>query len=474
MTSLSKPQKHISLLDSVEAYIDRATDSLELQDGLAERIKQCNSTYIVRFGVRLRGKMFSFTGFRSVHSEHIEPVKGGIRFTINAHAEEVEALAALMTLKCSLVDIPFGGSKGALKINPADWEPRELERITRRFTQELVKRGLIGPGLNVPAPDMGTGEREMAWMADEFRRANPTDVVTARACVTGKPLSKGGIAGRIEATGRGVQYALQAYLKDLSSRGVKGNRDLSSMSIIVQGFGNVGYHAAKFLSEDDGAKIIIVAEHDGFVRNNDGIDIESLKQHQISTGSILGFEDAESSHDKTAIYQRCDILIPAAMENAITEANAMKIQADLIVEAANGPTSFAAERLLLDRGVIILPDLFVNAGGVVVSYFEWVKNLTHIPFGLMERRRQQRRNMAIADALEDMTGKIIPPDQKINFLSGGAEIDLVRSGLEDVMNSAWLRISDLHKSRPELGDYRTAAYVVSIEQIVSAYEAIGI
>ncbi|MUZ74733.1 glutamate dehydrogenase [Agrobacterium vitis] len=448
---------------------------LDLPEGLSERIMQCNSTYTVRFGVRLRGRMFSFIGWRSVHSEHCEPVKGGIRYAINADAEEVEALAALMTLKCSLVDVPFGGSKGALKIDPREWTPQELERITRRFTQELNKRGLIGPGVNVPAPDIGTGEREMAWMMDEFRRSNPTDVINARACVTGKPLSKGGIAGRTEATGRGVQFAIQSYLRDLRTTGLHGKRDLNRAAVIVQGFGNVGYHAAKFVSEEDGARVTIVAEHDGYVANHEGVSVEALKQHQLKTGSILGFEGATSfPGDMTGVEQPCDVLIPAAMENAIHDKNVSAIKTSLIVEAANGPVSYEADKVLRARGITILPDLYVNAGGVVVSYFEWVKNLTHLPFGLMERRRRERRNQTIATALEQMTGKKFPEDIRDEFLEGGAEIDLVRSGLEDIMRSTWARISDLLERQPELEDYRTAAHVASIRQIVDAYEAIGI
>ncbi|WP_192258601.1 Glu/Leu/Phe/Val family dehydrogenase [Mesorhizobium caraganae] len=449
---------------------------LDLPEGLAERIIQGNSTYTVRFGVRLRGRMYSFIGWRSVHSEHCEPVKGGIRFAPDADAEEVEALAALMTLKCALVDVPFGGSKGALKIDPREWTPQELERITRRFTQELTKRGLIGPGLNVPAPDVGTSEREMAWMADEFRRANPTDVINVRACVTGKPLSKGGIAGRTEATGRGVQFAIQSYLRDARTPGiVGGRRDLKGASVIVQGFGNVGYHAAKFLSEEDGARITAIAERDGYVANPEGLAIEALKQHQLCTGSILGFDGATSfAGDMTGLEQPCDILIPAAMENAIHVENAARIKAHLIAEAANGPVTFQADQMLRSRGVTVLPDLYVNAGGVVVSYFEWVKNLTHIPFGLMERRRRERRNHTIATALERMTGQPFPADIRDEFLEGGAEIDLVRSGLEDVMRSTWSRIADLLEEQPDLGDYRTAAYVASIRKVADAYEAIGI
>lgn len=473
--ALQANQAVTPFLESVDNYIDRAMGHLSLSDGLAERIKACNSTYTVRFGVRLRGRMYSFTGWRSVHSEHVEPAKGGIRYSLLSDQEEVEALAALMSLKCAVVDVPFGGSKGALRINPADWEPHELERITRRFTQELAKRNLICPGRNVPAPDMGTGEREMAWMADEYKRTGASDIVNANACVTGKPLARGGIAGRTEATGRGIQFAIQSYLRDPLEKGVNGRRDLRGMSIVVQGFGNVGYHAAKFLSENDGAKITAIVEHDGYIACPQGLPVEAVKQHQLANGSILGFPGATSVEDSSAgLELPCDILIPAASENAITVLNADRIKARLIAEGANGPISFEAEGMLTKRGVVILPDLFVNAGGVVVSYFEWVKNITHIPFGLMERRRRERRNHQITHALEVMTDRPFPTDIRDDFLEGGGEIDLVRSGLEDVMRSAYDNIADLKRSSPNIKTFRTAAYVIAIRKIADAYQAIGI
>jgi glutamate dehydrogenase (NAD(P)+) len=469
------PVEDGSFLESVERYIDRAFAHLSLPEGLAERIRACNSTYTVRFGVRLRGRMYSFTGWRSVHSEHVEPAKGGIRYDPSSSQHEVEALAALMSLKCALVDVPFGGSKGALCIDPREWEPHELERITRRFTQELAKRSLISPGRNVPAPDLGTGEREMAWMADEYRRTGPADIVNANACVTGKPLSHGGIAGRTEATGRGLQFAIHCYLRDTERNGIRGNRDLSTMTAVIQGFGNVGYHAAKFLSEDDGVQIIGIVERDGYIYDPGGLDVEAVKRHQLETGSILGFAGAQSSTRSTAgLELECDILIPAAMENAITEVNADRIRARLIAEAANGPISFKAESTLLNRDIVILPDLFINAGGVIVSYFEWVKNLTHIPFGLMERRRRERRNLQLATALESMTGKVFPGDVRDEFLEGGCEIDLVRSGLDDIMRGAYARMVAVLRSHREIKDFRTAAYYVALNQIAEAYKAIGI
>lgn len=474
-TPITYDSEQSSLLRSVETYIDRAMACLDLPDGLPERIKACNSTYTVRFGVRLRGRMYSFTGWRSVHSEHVEPAKGGIRYSLSADAKEVEALAALMSLKCALVDLPFGGSKGALRIDPGEWEPHELERITRRFTQELAKRNLICPGRNVPAPDMGTGEREMAWMADEYRRTGASDIVNSNACVTGKPLSRGGIAGRTEATGRGVQYAIQCYLRDSRSNGIEGRRDLSTMTVAVQGFGNVGYHAAKFLSEADGAKIVCIAERNGFLLNPAGINVEAVKVHQLRTGSILGFEGAKSlGLSSDGLEQSCDILIPAAMEHAITAKNAHRISARLIAEAANGPISVDAEAILAEKDIVVLPDLFVNSGGVIVSYFEWVKNITHIPFGLMERRRRERRSIQIASALESMTGRPFPADSIQEFTNGGQEIDFVRSGLDDVMRSAYEQMASVLRSKSTIGNLRTAAYVIALRRIADAYQAIGI
>ena len=321
---------------------------------------------------------------------------------------------------------------------------------------------------------MGTGEREMAWMADEFRRTSPADLVHAHACVTGKPLSKGGIDGRIEATGRGVQFAIQCYFNDSRNQQTRRVKELKGAKIVVQGFGNVGYHAAKFLSDNDGALIIGILEHDGYLFNETGLSIDEVKAHKDATGSVLGFANAQSVHDGSGLTLPCDILIPAATENTITVENASEINAGLVVEAANGPISFEANSILADRGVVVLPDLFVNAGGVVVSYFEWVKNLTHIPFGLMERRRRERRNQSIANALEYMTGREFPEDKLEEFLEGGREVDFVRSGLEDVMRSTYKRMSNLLHERAELGDYRTAAYVVSIQEIAAAYEAIGV
>ena len=383
--------KDSGFLASVDAMYDRAAALMNLPSGLAHQIKTVNSTYKVSFGVRLRDQMFTFTGFRSVHSEHLEPVKGGIRFAPNVNQEEVEALAALMSYKCALVDVPFGGSKGGLIIDPKNWQKNEIEQITRKFTQELAKRDLIHPSQNVPAPDMGTGESEMAWIADEYRKLYPTEL-NALACVTGKPVSKGGIQGRTEATGRGIQYAIREFFRhsdDLKSTGLSGT--IEGKTVSIQGLGNVGYHAAAFLSQEDGAKITSVIERDGSIVDNKGIDIKALHTHMKETGGVSGFNGFTNKSNEI-LERQCDILIPAALEGVINLSNASKLKTKLIVEAANGPITFEADDLLRRKGITIIPDLYANAGGVTVSYFEWVKNLTHMRFGRMQRRETEHRN----------------------------------------------------------------------------------
>lgn len=461
----------VGFLDSVNMMYDRAIDLLGLPEDVAQTVRNCNSTYEVQFSVRLRGKLHSFKGYRSVHSEHMEPAKGGIRYSIEVNKDEVEALAALMTFKCALVEAPFGGSKGGLIVDPAEWEPHELEKITRRFAYELIKRDLINPSQNVPAPDMGTGAREMAWMADEYRRMNPTDI-NARACVTGKPLNAGGIAGRAEATGRGVQYALQEFFRhpdDVEAAGLSGN--LGGKRVIVQGLGNVGYHAAKFLSEEDGSVIVGVIERDGVVFNENGIDIEDLKAHLVARKPLDTYAGATFSVEGMAALERdCDILIPAACESVITYDNAHRIQARLIIEAANGPVTAEANDILIERGCTIIPDLYANAGGVTVSYFEWAKNLSHIRFGRMQRRQEEARSLALMQQIESVLPNGIDAATRSKLACGAGEIDLVRSGLDDTMRAAYVAMREERAAHPDCPDLRTAAYMVAVRRIVSVMD----
>jgi len=430
--------------ESVDLMFNRAVGFMDLPPGLEEKMRVCNATYTVRFGVRLRGHIKTFTGYRSVHSEHMEPVKGGIRYATSVNQDEVEALAALMTYKCALVETPIGGSKGGLCIDPREYEEHELELITRRFAYELAKRDLINPSQNVPAPDMGTGEREMAWIADQYARMNTTDI-NARACVTGKPPHAGGIAGRVEATGRGVQYALREFFRheeDKAKAGLSGSLD--GKRIIVQGLGNVGYHAAKFLSEEDGAKVIGIIERDGALHDENGLNVEHVREWITKHGGIATYGEAVNKEKDGAklLEAECDILIPAAMEGVINLQNADRIRAPLIIEAANGPITAGADEVLRNKGIVVIPDLYANAGGVTVSYFEWVKNLSHIRFGRMQRRQEEARHQLVVDELQRLDRYLgdawtMTPDFKQKYLRGADELELVRSGLDDTMRVAY-------------------------------------
>ena len=467
-------------LKSIEENYKKAVTCLQKSEGkevytdeLAKQVMTVNSTYVVRFGVRLRGTIHTFTGYRSVHSDHIEPVKGGIRYDLAVNQDEVDALAALMTYKCSLVEVPFGGSKGGLIINIREWTEEELEKITRRFTDELSKRDLIHPSQNVPAPDVGTGEREMAWMADEFRKLHPTEL-NAWACVTGKPVNKGGIGGRTEATGRGVQYALQAFFdnpfdvkKTGLTPGLKGKR------VIVQGLGNVGYHAALFLSTEDNCLITHVIERDGSIVDQKGINIEKLKKYILENGGVKGFNGYVDKGSEI-LEEDADILIPAAMELVINKENADKIKTPLIIEAANGPVSSEADEILSKKGVVIIPDLYANAGGVTVSYFEWIKNLSRIRLGRLQRRAQENQTTLMIEALEKMTGSKFPDEYKELVMQGSAEIDLVRSGLEDTMRNTYEVISEVWNKNPNANDLRTSAMMVSVKRVMDSYHSLGL
>ncbi|MFN7222450.1 MAG: Glu/Leu/Phe/Val family dehydrogenase [Paracoccaceae bacterium] len=469
-----------SFRESVDLMFNRAVRLMDLSPGLEQKIRVCNSTYTVRFGVRLRGKIETFTGYRSVHSEHMEPVKGGIRYALSVNQDEVEALAALMTYKCALVETPFGGSKGGLCIDPRAWDEHELEAITRRFAYELIKRDLIHPAQNVPAPDMGTGEREMAWIADQYMRMNTTDI-NGKACVTGKPPHAGGIQGRVEATGRGVQYALREFFRqpeDKAKAGLSG--DLDGKRVIVQGLGNVGYHAAKFLSEEDGCKITAIIERDGALQDDAGLRIEDIRQWMVKHGTIKGYPSASYVEDGGALLEaECDILIPAAMEGVINRDNAGRIKAPLVVEAANGPITFGADEILREKGVVIIPDMYANAGGVTVSYFEWVKNLSHIRFGRMQRRAEEARSRLLVEELERLSndqhlGWTLSPDFKEKFLTGSDELALVRSGLDDTMRTAYQAMREVWHGRGDVDDLRTAAYIVSIGRVAQTYRSKGL
>jgi len=448
---------------------------LELHDDIAIAIKACNAVLQVRFPVKIKGNVEIFTGWRAVHSTHRLPAKGGIRYATIVSQNEVEALAALMTYKCAIVDVPFGGSKGGLQIDPLKYTRDEMQLITRRFTLELVRKGFLSPATNVPAPDMGTGQREMAWISDTYKHLNPEDI-NYTACVTGKPVEHGGISGRIEATGRGVEYALQEFFRHKDCVKEAGlSKGLAGKHIIMQGFGNVGYHAAKFLSEDDDAKIIVIIDSKGSLINEKGISVEEAYRYKVEHKTLEGYPGAQYHHDgKKFLEMECDILIPAALEAQITEQNASSINAKLIIEAANGPVTFEADKILNKRGITIIPDAYANAGGVIVSYFEWIRNISHMRFGRLQRRFDEQRGRDFTEAIQVLTGKQLPDKLNKKLESGADELALVRSGLDDSMRIAFQGIKKVRDNYDAINDFRTAAYVVAIKKISRSYLDIGV
>jgi glutamate dehydrogenase (NAD(P)+) len=457
-------------LASVERMIGAAIERTDLPPGLGDVIRRCRSVYQVRFPAEIRGEWRVFHGWRANHSEHRLPVKGGIRYAPEVDQDEVEALATLMTYKCAVVDVPFGGSKGGLKIDPREYDQEEMENITRRFTIELDRQGYIGPSMNVPAPDMGTGAREMGWIADTYRTLHPDDL-NAAACVTGKPVELGGIRGRVEATGRGVQYAIHAlfrHAEDLKEVGLDGT--LGGKRVVVQGLGNVGFHVAKFLEEEDDAKIVAIIERDGAVVNDDGLSVEQVFAHMKEHGGVKGFPDGKYVADGSSVLETdCDILIPAALEGQITRDNAARIRAPVIVEAANGPVTYEADQILREAGKIIIPDMYANAGGVTVSYFEWTKNISHMRFGRMGRRLMEMRSETAIDLLETMLEQKVPAAFASALRHEADELNLVRSGLDDTMRDSYGQIRETWRSRDDVPDLRTAAYIVAIEKIAHYY-----
>ena len=476
MSSCTEPNTNgLSFRQSVDHMVDRAVQIMNLDEPIANAIKACASVLQVTFPVEIKGKIEMFTGWRAVHSTHRLPSKGGIRFATSVDQMEVEALAALMTYKCAIVDVPFGGSKGGLFINPNNYTRDEMQRITRRFARELAEKGFLSPATNVPAPDMGTGQREMAWIADTYKHLNPNDINHV-ACVTGKPVAHGGIRGRTEATGRGIQYALQEFFRhpdEVKEAGFKGN--LAGKKVVIQGLGNVGYHAAKFLSEEDDVKIIAIIEYDGVIMNEDGIQVQQAYFHKNDTGSIKGFAGTTFSPDGAkGLELECDILIPAALEGVIHEGNANNIKAKLIAEAANGPVTFEADQILREKGIAILPDALMNAGGVIVSYFEWIRNLTHIRFGRLERRFDEARGQHIVHALEALSNEPVPDWIQKELVRGADEFDLVRSGLDDSMRLALQDIIETRQRESGIEDYRTAAYVIALSKLSRSYLDIGV
>ncbi len=463
-----------SFFGAVEKSFDKAAAFTTWDPGVLEQIKQCNAVYRMHFPVKVGDKIEVIKAYRVQHSHHKTPCKGGIRFAPNVNLDEVMALAALMTYKCAIVNVPFGGAKGGITIDPRKYSAYDLEKITRRYTAELIKKNFIGPGIDVPAPDYGTGEREMAWILDTYSSMRPGEI-DAQGCVTGKPVTQGGVRGRREATGLGVFYGLREVcnmpevMKKLGlTVGVKGKK------VAVQGLGNVGYHTAKFF-QDAGALIVGLAEFEGAIWSNNGLDVDQVFAHRKATGTILNFAGANNfASNEEALTMECDILIPAALENVINFENAPMVKAKIIGEAANGPLTPEADEEFIKRGILVVPDMYLNAGGVTVSYFEWLKNLSHVRYGRMEKRFTENLNELILNQIEGLTAKQVNNKEREVILKGADEVDLVRSGLEETMIAATREIMDLWLKSPHIPDMRTAAYVVAINKVATSYAELGI
>lgn len=463
-----------SFFHSVEQSFDKAAKFTAWDPGLLEQIKQCNSVLRMHFPVKVNDKIEVIKAYRVQHSHHKAPCKGGIRYSPEVNLDEVMALAALMTFKCAIVNVPFGGAKGGITIDPKKYTAYDLEKITRRYTAELVKKNFIGPGIDVPAPDYGTGEREMAWIVDTYQSLKPGEI-DAAGCVTGKPITQGGVRGRKEATGMGVFFGIREVcnMEDVMKKqgltvGVVGK------TVVVQGLGNVGYHSAKFFREA-GSKVIALAEYEGAIFNADGLNEEEVFQHRKKTGSILNFPGATNlAKSSDALELDCDILIPAALENVINGDNAARVKAKIVGEAANGPCTPEADEEFTRRGILCVPDMYLNAGGVTVSYFEWLKNLSHVRYGRLEKRFAENLNGHILGQIEELSGKTVSKKERDFIMHGPEEQDLVHSGLEETMITATREIMQIWKDNPSIPDMRTAAYVSAINKVAQSYNELGI
>ncbi|BFF93036.1 glutamate dehydrogenase mitochondrial [Drosophila madeirensis] len=421
------------------------------------------------------------TGYRAHHIRNRLPLKGGIRYAMDVDENEVKALAAIMTFKCACVSLPYGGSKGGVRIDPKKYTVGELQTITRRYTMELLKRNMIGPGIDVPAPDVNTSGREMSWIVDQYSKTFGYKDINAAAIVTGKPVHIGGINGRNSATGRGVWKAGDLFLQDKDWMDLlKWKTGWKDKKVIVQGFGNVGSFAAKFVHEA-GAKLIGVKELDCQLFNKDGIDINDLIAYKEEKKSIKGYSKAQEAKGDL-LEAECDILMPCATQKVITSENAGKIKAKLILEGANGPTTPAGEKILIDKGVLLVPDLYCNAGGVTVSYFEYLKNINHVSYGKMNSKTTSQLIHEVINSINESLSRcpdaefpeIEPNKRLMRIRDCTKEAEIVDAALQTVMESAAAGIKATANKFETCNDLRKAAYIYAVFKIFNAVESSGI
>lgn len=468
--------KQATFYESVQQNFERAAAISKHPKGLLEQIKACNAIYQVNFPVKIGNSYEVIEAYRVQHSHHRMPTKGGIRFSSHVNQDEVMALAALMTYKCAIVDVPFGGAKGGVKVSPRAYTPDQLERITRRYTVELLRKNFIGPSVDVPAPDYGTGEREMAWILDTYQTFKSGSEIDSAGCVTGKPVNQNGIRGRTEATGRGVFYGLRELYNDTKTcKKLNLEPGIEGKTMVIQGLGNVGSYTGMISQKEGGIKVIGISEIEGTIVSEDNIDIAKLIAFRKKNKTILGFPGTTTLEERNDwVGLECDILVPAALESQIRKDNAGMVKAKVIGEAANGPVTAEAESILLKNGVIILPDMYLNAGGVTVSYFEWLKNLSHIRFGRMDKRFNTNTYNNLVNLVEELTGKKIGKTERAMLVKGADEVDLVRSGLEETMVNSYYQIIEYYHKNPKVNDLRTAAFLCALDKVANDYLTLGV
>merc|ERR1712159_291536 len=437
--------------------------------GLVRMIKPTNTA--IHFTLPIKrdcGKIQLIDAFRVQHSHHRTPCKGGVRFAPDILMTDIKALALLMTFKCAVADVPFGGSKGGVAINKDEYSVNEIEQISRRYAIELAKKDFFGPDVDVLASDIGTGEEEMGWMAHAYSQTFGHGSLHAAACVTGKPITQGGVHGRTSSSGRGLYHGVDYFIRNERYMKLIGMEPgLKGKTFIIQGFGKVGLHTCRYLQRN-GARCIGVIEIDGNIVNLDGIDAKELEDYKLENDTIVGFPGATATKEDL-MCAPCDILVPAAVERQITKKNAHLVQAKIIVEGANGPTTPAADEVLRQRKRLVIPDIYINAGGVIVSYFEWLKDINRVSYGRLTWKYEEEANYHLLDSVQKSLEKhfnesisIIPSIDFLNRIQGVSEKDIVNSGLAYTMEQSGEQIMETAKNY-QLGlDIRTAAYIVAL------------